>query len=139
MHSARGTRVSIYPRVLMFTSTSLLLEADSSFLSAISLRLLHPWAVATRLICSSSLGRKNMLPIQKIYTTGAPWGSHWKMHYPQTLLMPNLSAFKEEHKYRDILDFKIMSALFTLMLSLLRILPETNSGALEQGLAARWC
>lgn len=73
---------------------------------------------------------KNTLAIKKIHTVGAPWGSHWKMHYPETLLIPNLRAFKEEHIYRDILDFKIMSALFTLMLSLLRILPETNSGAL---------
>lgn len=80
-----------------------------------------------------------MLPIQKIHTVGAPWGRHWKMHYPETLLMPNLSAFKEEHIYMDILDFKIMSALFTFMLSLLRMLPETNLGALEQGLAASWC
>lgn len=80
-----------------------------------------------------------MIPIQKIHTIGAPLGSHWKMHHAETLLMPNLSAFKEEHIYRDILDFRILSALFMLMLSLLRMFSEPNLGALEQGLAASWC
>ena len=50
-----------------------------------------------------------------------------------------LIVFKKEQAHSGILDVKIMSTPFTLILSLPRMLLETNSRALGQSLAASWC
>lgn len=142
-------KVFICSTIQMSTFTSLFLKPGLfkvvlSFFSATRARLLHFRVVSLLpgLFVQMGLDGKTCCLLKsarkkKYYR--ALWGSHWKIHHSETLLLPNSSMFKKAHTPSNNLDMRITSAPFTGTPSLLKISLETHLGALGQGLAASWC